>query len=96
MDRQTVSSGAPWEAVVGYARAVRVGPFVSVAGTTAMRPDGSVVGGAEAQTRAALETIAEALEQASASLHDVVRTRIFRDRHRAVGSRRPCPRRRLW
>lgn len=77
--RQLVSSGAPWESVVGYSRAVRVGPWVSVAGTTAALPDGGAVGGDDIaeQTREALRRIARALEEAGAGLEDVVRTRIF-------------------
>jgi enamine deaminase RidA (YjgF/YER057c/UK114 family) len=79
MQRQLVSSGAPWESVVGYSRAVRVGPWVSVAGTTAALPDGGAVGGDDIaeQTREALRRIARALEEAGAGLEDVVRTRIF-------------------
>jgi enamine deaminase RidA (YjgF/YER057c/UK114 family) len=78
-DRLLVSSGALWEPVVGYSRAVRVGPWVCVAGTTAARADGTAVGGddAGAQTREALRRIGAALEAAGASLSDVMRTRIF-------------------
>ena len=74
-----VSSGAKWEAVVGYSRAVRVGQWVSVAGTTAAAPGGGAIGGEDvaAQTREALQRIAKALEQVGAGLHDVVRTRMF-------------------
>ena len=77
--RQLVSSGAIWESVVGYSRAVRVGSWVSVAGTTAAAEGGGAIGGADvgAQAREALRRIAAALEQAGAGLHDVVRTRIF-------------------
>ena len=77
--RQLVSSGAVWEPVVGYSRAVRVGPWVSVAGTTAAAADGGAVGGDDvaAQTREALRRIAAALEQVGARLEHVVRTRIF-------------------
>jgi len=77
--RQTVSSGATWEPVVGYSRAVRVGNWVSVAGTTAARPDGGVVGGDDLaeQTREAIRRIEAALRSVGARLEDVVRTRMF-------------------
>jgi enamine deaminase RidA (YjgF/YER057c/UK114 family) len=77
--RQLVSSGAVWEPVVGYSRAVRVGQWVSVSGTTAAAEGGGAVGGDDigAQARVALRRIASALEQAGAGLQDVVRTRIF-------------------
>lgn len=77
--RQLVSSGTPWEPLVGYSRAVRVGAWVSVAGTTAAVAGGGAVGGDDAaeQTREALRRIASALKQVGASLQDVVRTRIF-------------------
>jgi reactive intermediate/imine deaminase len=77
--RQRISSGAPWEAVVGYSRAVRVGNTVYIAGTTAVGPDGAVVGrgNAGAQTRAVLQKIEATLREAGATLADVVRTRIY-------------------
>ncbi|SDR99464.1 Enamine deaminase RidA, house cleaning of reactive enamine intermediates, YjgF/YER057c/UK114 family [Friedmanniella luteola] len=77
--RRLVSSGGPWEDVVGYSRAVRVGDLVLVAGTTAAADGGGAVGGDDvaAQTREALRRVALALEQAGARLSDVVRTRIY-------------------
>jgi enamine deaminase RidA (YjgF/YER057c/UK114 family) len=77
MERILVSSGAPWESVVGYSRAVRVGSHVYVAGTTGVDEQGKAVGDARAQTLRALAIIKSALEQAGARLEDVVRTRIF-------------------
>jgi len=78
-DRQLISSGAVWEAAVGYSRAVRVGPWISVAGTTATASGGGAVGGSDigAQTREALRRIALALHEAGAGLEHVVRTRMF-------------------
>lgn len=77
-DRQRVASGATWEARVGYSRAVRVGPFVYVAGTTGIGPDGRpVLGGVYAQARRAFEIAGEALAAAGASFADVVRTRMY-------------------
>jgi len=76
--RMRVSTGSPWEPVVGYSRAVRVGSFIEVAGTTAMR-DGEVVGkgDAYAQTKYILGIVEQAIRELGGSLSDVVRTRLF-------------------
>lgn len=100
--RQNISSGAPWEDIVGYSRAVRVGNTVEVTGTVGIK-DGKVVGenDAYAQTKRSLEIIAETLQKAGASLSDVVRTRIFvtdisrweeygRAHQEVFGDIRPC------
>lgn len=79
VDRKNISSGALWESIVGYSRAVRVGHHVWVAGTTASDENGNVVGAgdAAAQLRYALQKIGRALETAGATFENVVRTRTF-------------------